>query len=84
MAAITVEELIDILQNYPPDMKIAISGTEGGFNDITFVDEMVLALDYNDSRSSRGIHEDFDFAEIMLGEDDDMNNYEKEEYLVIK
>ena len=31
----TVKELIQILESYPSDLRVAVSGYEGGFDDIT-------------------------------------------------
>ena len=78
----TVEELIEILQTYPPDMKLALRGYEGGFEDVSFIDEMVLVLEYNQHPSYMGRHEDFDYVDVLYPEE--ISNYDVQEYLVFK
>lgn|GEM_PF-2582248 len=80
---ITVEDLITILSQYPPTMKIALTGTEGGFYDASYIDEMQLATNFNPSNVARGPHEDVDYVEL-LGTEEDLENVIIESYLVIK
>lgn len=80
----TVNDLIDILSKYPLELKIAITGLEGGFHDVTYIDEMTLVTDYNDTRNGRGPHEDIDYVEVMLSDQEELTDYHAENYLVIK
>ena len=43
----TTSELIEELKEYPPNMRVIISGYEGGFNDIKSLCEQEIALDVN-------------------------------------
>ncbi len=79
-----VSELIDILNEYPGDMEVTITYGKGGFNPITIVDHMTLVSNYNksNSHSNRGLHEDYDYVELM--DEDNIKNYNVDDYLVIK
>lgn len=78
-----VDDLILILSKYPPDTKVALTGTEGGFYDVTYMDEMELILNYNNLHSGRGQHEDKDYVE-MVDDNFDINSHQTETYLIIK
>ena len=43
----TVQELIDALQNCPKDMMVVISGYEGGYNDMSGLKTIRLKLNSN-------------------------------------
>jgi|TARA_Y100000296_G_scaffold79250_1_gene102934 hypothetical protein len=43
----TVQELIDELQNYPKDMMVVVSGYEGGCNDMSKLETIRLDLNVN-------------------------------------
>lgn len=77
-----VEDLIAMLSEYPPDMKVALTSVGGGFSDVEFVDSMQLVLDYNNARTGRGIHEDFDYVEVV--NPDIIESHIVEDYIVIK
>ena len=77
-----VEDLMSLLSEYPSDMKVAITAIGGGFNDVTFVDNMTLVTDYNSEKSGRGLHEDQDYVEII--NPDSLSVYLNEEYIIIK
>ncbi len=43
----TKKELIEMLSQYPDDMRIVIDGYEGGYKDITECEEFELVLNYH-------------------------------------
>ena len=80
-----VQDLIEILNEYPADMEVTITYGKGGFNPLSIVDVMTLVTNYNEGRNSngsRGIHEDYDYVELI--DEDNLENYTYQEYLVIK
>lgn len=77
-----VGQLRELLDAYPDTMKIAIRGNDGGFTDITFLDEMTLVLHFNQEGTARGEHEDYDFVEVL--HEDKLEEYTTEDYLVLK
>lgn len=54
----TKKELIEMLSQYPDDMRIVIDGHEGGYTDITECEELELVLNYNISEWWYGAHEE--------------------------
>jgi hypothetical protein len=38
----TVKELIEALQNYPPDTRVIVMGYESGYDDITLVKQIAI------------------------------------------
>ena len=54
-----VGQLIEALKNYPPDLRVVVSGYEGGYNDVDSFDNMKIVLDYN-SAWYYGKHESLD------------------------
>jgi hypothetical protein len=44
----TVNELIEWLQAYPSNLRVVVSGYEGGFNDISKAELIELNLNVND------------------------------------
>mgnify|MGYP003346541971 CR=1 FL=1 len=57
----TKKELIEMLSQYPDDMRVVVSGYEGGYNDITECEEFELVLNYNTSRCF-GAHEQKEYS----------------------
>lgn len=57
----TIAELIKELQKYPQDTRVVISGYEGGVDDIDWVDETEIYLNYNTVRWC-GKHEEVQYA----------------------
>lgn len=55
----TVEELINALQQYDPKLRVVMRGYEGGMNDIDFLRPMQVALNVHDAWYY-GKHEDAD------------------------
>jgi hypothetical protein len=41
----TVTQLIEILRQYPPDLRVIVSGYEDGYNDISIFEEKEIAVD---------------------------------------
>jgi hypothetical protein len=41
----TIKQLIEKLKQYPPDMRVIISGYEDGYNDISNIEEKEIAID---------------------------------------
>jgi hypothetical protein len=54
-----VNQLIKRLQMYPPDLRVVVSGYEGGYNDVGTFENLKIVLDYNKSWYY-GKHEDVD------------------------
>ncbi len=52
-----VGQLIEILKNYPQDLRVVVSGYEGGYNDVNTFENIKIVLDYNDEWYY-GRHED--------------------------
>ena len=77
-----VEDLIALLNEYPMDMKVALTSVGGGFSNVEFVDNMQLVLDYNAASTGRGLHEDLDYVEVV--NPDVLESHVIEEYIVIK
>jgi hypothetical protein len=42
----TIAELIEKLQNYPQDLRVVVRGYEGGVDDVDYVEETEIYLDY--------------------------------------
>lgn len=42
----TVEQLIQALNNYPPNMLVYVRGYEGGVDDVDFIEEIQVERDY--------------------------------------
>ena len=60
----TVNELIEQLQNYPGDMRVLTLGYEGGYNDIDLKTEDII-FNYNDKDTWYiGPHESAKYAEM--------------------
>lgn len=53
----TTQELIEKLQQFPPDTRVVIPGYEGGLNDVGDLEEIEIYLNYNTS-SYYGPHEE--------------------------
>jgi hypothetical protein len=52
----TIAKLIEKLQNYPQDLRVVVRGYEGGVDDIDYVEETEIYLDYYTARHY-GTHE---------------------------
>jgi len=46
-----VQQLIEELQNHPPDLRVIRKGYEGGFDDVSNAELMEIIVDYNDGHS---------------------------------
>jgi len=46
----TVAELIEKLKEYPQDLRVVVSGYEGGVDDVGYFEEMDIYLNYNTVR----------------------------------
>jgi len=57
----TIAELIKELEKYPQDTRVVVSGYEGGLNDINWVDETEIYLNYN-TVEWYGKHEKVEYA----------------------
>lgn len=75
----TVRELIDILHDYPPDLRVVVNGYEDGYDDLTpsQLDVVEIALnvgrnswegDHLDKRfpPSRGLDSDTEFGRALV------------------
>ena len=58
----TVKVLIDLLKKYPSDMRVVVSGYEGGWDDVDQrrISKQKVVLNY-EKESYEGQHEDLDF-----------------------
>ena len=57
----TVQELIDKLQEYPKDLRVMIEGYEGGYEDLETLATSKIALNVHDEDDQiYGNHEDCD------------------------
>lgn len=45
----TVNELLTLLQNYPPDARVVVLGYESGYDDITLVKQVAILQEDNPS-----------------------------------
>jgi hypothetical protein len=63
---ITIKELIEKLQQFPPEKRVVVAGYEGGFNDIAWVDGLDIALNVH-TEDYYGAHEN---PEYVKGESD--------------
>ncbi len=52
-----VGQLIEILKNYPQDLRVVVRGYEGGYNDVAIFEKLKIVLDYH-SEWYYGKHED--------------------------
>jgi hypothetical protein len=52
-----VGQLIEQLKNYPQDLRVVVSGYEGGYNDVDTFENIKIVLDYHEARYY-GKHED--------------------------
>lgn len=41
----TVSQIIEQLKNYPPDLRVVVSGYEGGYNDVDIVQKISIVTD---------------------------------------
>ena len=53
----TTRELIGLLQQHPPEMRVVVSGYEGGVDDVGGMEEVPIKLDQNTARWYFGAHE---------------------------
>ena len=53
----TVAELIEKLSQYDPDLPVVIKGYEGGYNDLSIIEEIRLQLNAN-TENWYGTHEE--------------------------
>jgi hypothetical protein len=53
---ITIKELIEKLQQFPPETRVVVAGYEDGFNDIAWVDGLDIALNVH-TEDYYGAHE---------------------------
>ena len=58
---ITVAELIERLQQFPPETRVVVAGYEDGFNDIAWVDGLDIALNVH-TEDYYGAHENAEDA----------------------
>jgi hypothetical protein len=63
---VTVSELIEKLQNLPPDLRVFVSGYEGGIDDLTYLVTVSVKLNVNPEHYY-GAHEAFDPADTYRG-----------------
>ena len=58
----TVQQLIDLLGNHPPDMRVVVNGYEGGYDDLSprQIAQIKIALNAGSSEWE-GKHEEPDF-----------------------
>ena len=52
-----VDQLIKRLQMFPPDLRVVVSGYEGGYDDVDHLEQIKIALNVNDEWYY-GKHED--------------------------
>ena len=63
----TVKELIEKLQTLDPNLRVFVSGYEGGYDDATIPNNIMdIALDYHDEWYY-GNHEDADYSGVREG-----------------
>lgn len=63
----TVNELIEMLKNYPGDMRVLTLGYEGGYNDIDLKNENIV-FNYNSKDTwYYGPHECVEFTDEKTG-----------------
>lgn len=62
----TVAELIEQLQNLPPDLRVFVSGYEGGVDDLHHLEAVFVKLNAN-WEHYYGAHEAFDPADSYEG-----------------
>lgn len=53
----TIAELIQTLSQYDPDLPVVVKGYEGGYNDISLIEELNLQLNVN-TENWYGAHEE--------------------------
>jgi hypothetical protein len=55
-----VGQLIEQLKNYPQDLRVVVSGYEGGYNDVDTFENIKIVLDYHEAwyYGYYGKHED--------------------------
>ena len=58
----TIAELIKELQKYPQDTRVIFGCFEGGVNDVTYVKETEIYLNYNKGAWYYGKHEEVEYA----------------------
>jgi hypothetical protein len=58
---ITIKELIEKLQQFPPETRVVVAGYEDGFNDIAWVDGLDIALNVH-TEDYYGAHENAEDA----------------------
>ncbi|MBF0626132.1 MAG: hypothetical protein HQL82_15155 [Magnetococcales bacterium] len=44
----TVAELMELLKQHDPAMRVVVAGYEGGFNDLSYVEPMMLTLNVHE------------------------------------
>lgn len=65
----TVKQLKELLNKYPDDMLVVLSGYEGGFDDISNTKIIALKRDANYSGWYNGAHKKIDKSEAEYGID---------------
>lgn len=58
----TVKELIELLQEKDPNTMVIITGYEGGYKEISGIDDKVIALNANLGCHYKGKHEEYEYA----------------------
>jgi hypothetical protein len=58
----TIAELIEELKKYPQDTRVVIRGYEGGVNDVDYVEETEIYLNYNKGVWYYGLHETVEYS----------------------
>jgi hypothetical protein len=66
----TVEELIELLQKQDPKATAVVSGYEGGFKDIKFVEDLELVPNFY-NESWMGPYEDFEVVKSLYNKTPD-------------
>lgn len=78
----TVDDLIEMLQELPPHMPVMVRGVAGGFEEINYVDEMTLVMDYHLDGDGMGNHEDYDLVDAL--NPDALAEHSTQECVVLK
>jgi hypothetical protein len=84
----TVAELIEKLQQFPPETRVVVAGYEDGFNDVAWVDGLDIALNvhtedyYGAHENSEDVKGEFEIVPAVALRGYNQNSKEKGKYSI--
>jgi len=73
---LTIKDLIEILKQYPQDLRVVVDGYEDGLNDISIFTEITIALNVNEE-DCLGAHLDMEDLLFFPGDKERIKETQK-------